>query len=541
MFLDARKLPNDHVVEADLCIIGAGVAGITFAREFIGKQFKVCVLESGGLEGDAETQNLCAGTNVGHPYYPLDTARARLFGGSSQRWRVELGDGRQGARLRPFSEIDFEKRDWVPYSGWPFGRAHLVPYYERAQSVCKAGPFAYDAESWQQWDSERPLQLPKDRVETAIYQAVGMEVFKRDYRVELERASNITVYLHATALELDTTENAGSVSQVRAGCLNGVRFSVKAKCFIVAASGMDTPRLLLLSNKRQPEGLGNQHDVVGRFFMEHPHLWSGFYVPSDRGIFAKAGMYKPHTVNGVPIFGQLTIAEDVVRREKMLNYSLFLKPGVSSAGQRAVTKGKTAVGAAMSALWRGDIAELNRHLSTLFPVANDLAFAVHARTMRVLNKLSGLRKPVVFLLNHMTEQSPNPDSRVTLTNDRDQFGQNRIQLDWRLSPIDIRSIVRAQQIIDAELRLAGLGRLDIELEGDTPPLHLHGGWHHMGTTRMHQDPKQGVVDANCKVHGVGNLFIAGPSVFPTSGYANPVLTFTALTLRLADHVKTVLG
>jgi choline dehydrogenase-like flavoprotein len=192
-------------------------------------------------------------------------------------------------------------------------------------------------------------------------------------------------------------------------------------------------------------------------------------------------------------------------------------------------------------LWRGDISELNRHLSTLFPVANDLAFAVHAKTMRVLSKLSGLRRPVVFLLNHMTEQSPNPDSRVTLTSDRDQFGQNRIQLDWRLSPIDIRSIVRAQQIIDAELRLAGLGRLDIELDGDTPPLHLHGGWHHMGTTRMHQDPKQGVVDANCKVHGVGNLFIAGPSVFPTSGYANPVLTFTALTLRLADHIKTVLG
>jgi choline dehydrogenase-like flavoprotein len=147
----------------------------------------------------------------------------------------------------------------------------------------------------------------------------------------------------------------------------------------------------------------------------------------------------------------------------------------------------------------------------------------------------------VFLLNHMAEQAPNPSSRVTLGQERDALGQNRVQLDWHLSPIDIKSMIRAQGIIDEELRHAGLGRLRIELEDETPPGDLHGGWHHMGTTRMHVDPQKGVVDENCKVHGISNLFIAGSSVFPTGGYANPVLTIVALAIRLADHIKQVMA
>jgi choline dehydrogenase-like flavoprotein len=537
VFIDARELANDTLVESDICIVGGGVAGITIAREFIGLPVDVCVLESGGFAAEPDTQDLAVGSNVGHPYYPLETARLRQFGGSSPRWRLDLGDGRYGGRLRPLGEIDFEKRDWVPYSGWPFTRAQLLPYYERAQAVCNAGPFAYDLSDWQSLDHEQALPLRSRRVQTAIYQAVRSDVFAKEHRVEVGQASNLRVYLHANVLELETTESATSVTAVRVGCLNGVRFSVKSRIFLLALGGIETPRLLLLSNRHQPAGLGNQNDLVGRFFMEHPHLWSGFYLPSNAELFKKAGMYRAHTVKGAHVLGQLMLSEETIRREQILNYSLFLQPGVKSSGQRAVSKGRAAVKAAVSALARGDVAELNRHLSTLFPVAGDLAFAVHAKAMRILNRLLKLRKPVVFLLNHMTEQAPNPDSRVTLSKERDAFGQSRIQLDWRLSGLDIHSIRRAQEIIDEELRAAGLGRLEIELDDDTPPPHLHGGWHHMGTTRMHADPRQGVVDADCKLHGVSNLYIAGPSVFPTGGCANPVLTIVALALRLADHLK----
>lgn len=147
---------------------------------------------------------------------------------------------------------------------------------------------------------------------------------------------------------------------------------------------------------------------------------------------------------------------------------------------------------------------------------------------------------VLFKLNHMTEQSPNPESRITLSNELDPLGRRRVRLDWRLSPIDIESITRAQEIIDQELRLAKLGRLRITPGADIPPALIQGGWHHMGTTRMHRDARKGVVDENCRVHGMNNLFVAGPSVFPTCGYANPALTTVALSIRLADHLKRLM-
>jgi choline dehydrogenase-like flavoprotein len=149
-------------------------------------------------------------------------------------------------------------------------------------------------------------------------------------------------------------------------------------------------------------------------------------------------------------------------------------------------------------------------------------------------------KQIVFRLNQMSEQAPNPDSRVLLSAERDALGRRRVRLNWQLSPIDMRTIIRAQQKLDAEFRRAALGGVITDLKDEIPPAHLEGGWHHMGTTRMHNNPKYGVVDGNARVHGMANLFVAGASVFPTGGYANPVLTTVALALRLADHIKAVM-
>jgi choline dehydrogenase-like flavoprotein len=161
---------------------------------------------------------------------------------------------------------------------------------------------------------------------------------------------------------------------------------------------------------------------------------------------------------------------------------------------------------------------------------------------KLRRKLSRIKEEKIkgFILANMSEQVPNPHSRLTLSGERDKFGLNRVQLNWQLSEIDLLSVIRTQQIIDEELRRARLGQTYIQLRDTTPPANLHGGYHHMGTTRMHRDPKKGVVNENCQVHGISNLFIAGPSVFPTGGYANPVLTIIALSVRLADHVKKIM-
>ncbi len=546
MIVDARSVPEGETIKTDVCIVGAGIAGITVAREFIAQPFRVCLLESGGFEPDRVTQSLYWGENVGHPYYPLDTHGTRCFGGTAHRWHAALGNFRLGVRLRPLDAIDFEKRDWVPYSGWPFSKDHLNPYYERAHKVLQIGPYAYDVESWA--DPEKSPPLPPDgRVKTTIFQFGPRDPFLGEYRDEVAGARNITTFLYANAVELETTDTAQTVTRIRVACLEGRQFWVSAKVFILAAGGIETPRLLLLSNKVQSAGLGNQHDLVGRFFMEHPHLWSGFYVPAAQEIFHKVALYRIHTVNGVAIMAKLTLSEEVLRREKLLNYCVSIHPSAKPRRlryPRIEARGIRSLKVLYKAARQGRLPEgVGRHLRNILADADDVAQAgfisIRSRLDKVFDK-GGAPKLEVFRLNHMSEQAPNPDSRVTLIPEKDALGRPRVQLDWQLSPIDIHTIVRAQEIISEELRRAGLGYLHVELHDTAPPPDLHGGYHQMGTTRMHTDPRQGVVDENCRVHGVSNLFIAGPSVFPTVGYANPVLTFVALALRLADDVKDLM-
>ena len=525
MIVDARSLPGNETIETDVCIVGAGVAGITLANELRGQPFRVALLESGGLESDHMTQSLCMGENIGHPYYPLDDAYARCFGGSSSRWHLPLGDGRLGARLHPLDAIDFEERDWIPYSGWPFDKEHLAPYYERAQTICQVGPFTYAVEDWE--DPIKTPRLPFDcgQVQTTIFQFCSRAVFVSHYREAIHRAPNITTYLYANVVDIETTNPAKMVTRVRVACLPGNTFGVVAKLFILALGGLETPRLLLLSNRTQNTGLGNQHDLVGRFFMEHPHLWSGLYIPAHANIFKTTALYQIHPAHPAPIMGKLTLAEDVIRREKILNYCVSIHP---SPWPKAPARSKTAP---------SDTQPLPLHvLIALYDASKTMYRKMRRKVGQIVKRHKRPPPSEVFRLNHMIEQVPNPNSRVTLSTERDALGLPRVRLDWQVSAIDIRSMIRAQEIIDEELRRASLGRLQIELTNDTPPPDLHGGRHQMGTTRMHLDPKKGVVNEHGQVHGVSNLFIAGPSVFPTCGYANPTLTTVALSARLADHV-----
>jgi choline dehydrogenase-like flavoprotein len=542
LIIDARSLPENKTVETDVCIVGAGVAGITLARECIGEAFRVCLLESGGLEPDKITQSLYWGENVGHPYYPLDTSRARFFGGTSHYWKLAIGANQLGVRLRDMDKIDFEERDWIPYSGWPFDKAHLVPFYERAQSICKIGPFTYNVEDWEDPVNAPRLHFVNDQVKTTIFQFGLRDLFFDKYRGEISNADNITTYLHANVVDIETTENAQDVTRLRVACLKGNKFWVSAKLFVLAMGGIETPRLLLLSNNVQRNGLGNQHDLVGRFFMEHPHLWSGVYVPSELNISNSTSLYKIHRVNDVPIMGKLTLNNTVLRREKLLNYCVSINPDFSLSYQyfiNSASKGIDSLRALRSAFQEKRIPDnFSNHIGNVITDISSIAKTTYRKiTGKFIREFKKSEHIAVYKLNHMAEQVPNPNSRVTLSNECDALGQRRVQLNWQLSPIDILSMVRSQEIIDEELTRAGLGRLKIELNGDTPPPDLHGGWHHMGTTRMHLNPKKGVVNENCRVHGISNLFIAGASVFPTCGYANPVLTTIALVVRLADHIK----
>jgi choline dehydrogenase-like flavoprotein len=533
MIIDARAEETGTVVNADVCIVGGGLAGITLAREFLGTPFEVCLLESGGLQQESETQSLDAGENIGYPYYPLDTARARCLGGSSTLWHTPAGDREVGARMRPLDAIDFEERDWVPYSGWPFRRCDLEPYYYRAQALSRIGPASYDVEDWTDPDRRPRVHFGND-VQTIVYKVCRQDLFARAYRGEVSRAENVTTCLHATALEIEANDMANHVGRLRAATLTGNELFVDAKIYILAAGGIETPRLMLLSSRKQPSGLGNQHDLVGRFFMEHLHFWSGMLVLAKNHIDCTAFYDDIHTVGDVAVVGKLALREDVLRRKRLLNQNIQLMPARRPDPFKYRRLDETPKGS-LKALLRGTATDIGAHLRHVAAGWDDIATAIFRR-MR-----GELPTRPVYIFANMAEQIPNPESRITLGRDLDAFGQRRVRLDWKIAPQDISSIIRTQQIIASALERSGWGRFYAELTEAVPPNWTHGGYHHMGTTRMHRDPRRGVVDPDCRVHGIDNLYIAGPSVFPTGGYANPALTMLALSLRLADHLKSILA
>jgi len=532
MFVDARQIASGTVLEADVAIVGAGAAGISLALELVGTGLSVCLLESGGMEFAWPSQSLYTGRNVGLPYYALDSCQLRYLGGSTNAW---------GGWCKPFDPIDFEQRSWVEQSGWPFPISALAPFYRRAHELCQVSTDDYDLERAMaelNHPRAKPLPLDPQWLETTIYRFSAPTRFGNVYREALRKATDLRCYLNANVLAIKSDSTARAITHLAVGTLSGVRFEFKAKHYVLAAGGIENTRLLLLSNDVLATGLGNQNDLVGRYFMEHPRTKRELIVPTRR---LESGIYG-EMFHGRAIMARMSIPETVQRREQLLNYGANLHAvhiGQGSQGWLALRK----VVLSLSRSRRCDpfvrlppFGLKGLSCQQIFDMARQFDQMAIAGVLRLFQPNRFIR---AFLLESKPEQAPNPDSRVTLDNARDAFGLRRVKLEWRMLPIDRRTVVRGEQIIDAELRRLGIGTLaplqSAEVEGW--PEDLEGSWHQLGTTRMHADARHGVVDSNALVHGMSNLFIAGGSVFPTCGSGPPTLTVVALALRLADHLK----
>jgi hypothetical protein len=417
------------VVVTDVCVVGAGPAGITLAREFAGRSFQVCLLESGGLEADAEAQALCGGETVGDPYQDLYKTRTRQLGGTANQWHINIRDGVPGVRHVPFDAMDFERRDWLPYSGWPITKTQLDPFYERAQSICGLGPFAYEAKAWED-ARNRPLPFAQDRVKTSLFQFGPKSAFTRDHVREIDQAENIITFLNANVTELETDTTGSSVTRARAASPEGARFSVYAKVFVLAAGGIENARLLLLSNKTHKAGLGNQNDLVGRFFMDHPLIHHDILIPTDRGLFNRTALYDLRLVRDVPVMGKLTLSEAVMRREQLLNSSALLFPRYPDYLFKTFAR----------SLRRGHRSRDSR--TDAFRMLGDLDDLMAAGARWIMHKChpagqekadrSGLslggwsalpHKEKIFStfeVMYQLEQAPHPDNRVTLGREHDR-------------------------------------------------------------------------------------------------------------------------
>lgn len=534
MLLDARTVPNAELIECDLCVVGAGAAGISLAREFAGASLKLCLLESGGLQFNDETQTLYQGEIRGRTYYGLDITRLRYFGGSTNHWT---------GWCRPLDAIDFEARAYLPHSGWPITCQDLNPYYARAQAVCQLGPFTYQAIDFAA-DLPALYSEQDDRITTKVWQRSPPTHFGVTYRDDIANAANINCYLYANVMGFENNDDAQTVTQVRVACLSGTSFWVKARFFVLACGGIENPRLLLLSNSKCPAGLGNDHDQVGRFFMLHPWIEAGrvLAVGSSEELHTP-----PSTHYGKKLRAGLGVAEALQRTEGLPNHGILLKDPDYRKGSKGYRRRSAKSYRTLKRLLKDPLRMDDTLLDDLKGVLSDLDGVAATLYHRVRETLGlSTRRGALLKVEVRMEHLPNPDSRITLSPDRDMLGLNRVIMDWRLASTEKAAMRRTLKIIGQALGGLGAGRLQIAEwlqaeDNDWPEASMMPDYHHMGTTRMSRMPYDGVVDANCRVHGVSNLYIAGSSVFPTGGFSNPTLTIVALALRLADHLKGLLN
>jgi choline dehydrogenase-like flavoprotein len=525
MLIDGRTVSTHQVIGTDVCIIGAGAAGISLARALRGQQVRVVLLESGTTWPRPRTQALYRGRNVGRDYFALDGCRVRTFGGSTQRW-----DG----WCRALDADDFADRSWIAESGWPFGRDELEKYYPDARALCQLVVTRGDLDHGPPIPRRPRLVLQPD-AQTIMYEFSPPTHFGHTYRADLEAAGNVTVYLNSNVVALEGKERGGPVTAATVRTLPGREWRVEARVFVLATGGIENPRILLASQAVQPEGLGNENDLVGRYFMEHLHVRLGCFVPAradgnlalyvqgrrsvrrplgawavtiperhERGLYGfSAALFPPR---------RRTVA--ALLRRQARQQPPWMLHGISIARAGALGFGLRVV---------------DKLVRTALEAGSTRSF-LHAEPQDQTEE-----NPVLYEIMGRGEQTPLRDSRVTILPEKDRLGMPIAQLDWRVNPADLRNIRESLQIIGQALARSGVGTVHLPDDPDAVwAERIMGSWHHMGTTRMHTDPQRGVVDADCRMHVAPNVFITGSSVFPTGGFANPTLTIVALALRVRD-------
>jgi hypothetical protein len=498
-FIEANEPDDGSVFESEVCIVGAGAAGIAAAVALAAKGRSVSVVESGGLEFEQATHDLGAGTIVGEAY-AWNNARMRFFGGSTNHW---------GGQCRRLSEMDFEELPWVADSGWPFGRAELDPYYDRALEIVDI-PSGYERmESVVDDVDDYPPLLGSltDSFVPIVWLKSPPTRMGEKYRPAIAASDRIRCFLHANAIELIPDRQGRGVERLEAKTLQGRRLSFRARVFLLCGGAIDNARLLLLSDSVDPRGIGNAHDLVGRYFAEHcvQRLRGRMLLapPPGRPGFQEEHLQRRARDAGLPVTHLLfsfAATERLRRQHPLLGFSV----GACRAGE---------------------------------PDPGQIEDAVAALLASEPPDAADRREAHRYDVWIMAEQAPNPDSRLTLGEDKDALGLPTTVLDWKVSGADRANMLEGMRLFSRDLARSGNGRVRIPTLEDLDGPFFVG--HQMGTTRMSADPRKGVTDQYGRVHGVSNLFIAGSSVFPTYGYVNPTLTLLAFTLRAVDRIASL--
>lgn len=506
MELDSTRVAVERTIETDVCIIGAGPAGLTLAAELARAGRDVVLLESALSRDDATAQALNDGNVEGDPYAGLQATRHRGVGGTTANWNTQTSGG-AGAKYVPLDPCDLASRWEEAPGGWPFTWEELLPWYARAQCLCGLGAFEYEGAAWE-GGRDVPLPLAGASVVTRVYQIGARDALVMPLADAVRRSPNARLVTGATAVQL-APRATGATATV--AMRDGARSTIHARRIVLAAGAVENARLLL--GCAASGGIDDRSGWLGRGFMEHPRDRAISLTPDSDDAFRTLAFFDRHaSAAGQVIAGRLAVSADVLTAGGLPNVSATLLARLRPARARL-----RALLTPLRALGSG--AALRQWLPD-----EGHGWSQHPSPRRVYDGFT-------VLLN--LEQPPRRENAITLGARRDRHGVPLPVLRWRWLPDDQARLERLRAIVARALREMEAGDVAVA-EGGAPDPNAH---HHAGTTRMHADPMHGVVDADGRVHGTDSLFVAGASTFPTAGFANPTLTIVALSLRLAARLR----
>ena len=526
-YADVGTIPDLPNTNFDVCIVGAGFAGTVIASELSGRGLRILLVESGGLVRQDFADELDAVESVGWPRVDDQwLVRNRIVGGSSHTW---------SGRCVPFDDIDYELRPWVPHSGWPLTPAEMLPYLDRAAPYLGIDRSSgYNGEQfWRIASRKRPVPLFDEAILRSYYWTFSRDPIQRGDHIRLVRhlprwaGNDVMLLTNATVCRIIPDEDGIFAKHLEVATPDGARHRIGARIIILAAGGIENPRLLLCSSDYGSGSMGNAHDQVGRYLMDHLRgPVASFPLVGTHALRRQFGHYR--IKRGQVFVHGLQLAENVQYGEALLNTTAWLEGRIASddpynALKRWATFKPDLPADMLSAL--NNFGLLARGVHDYFIARNGLP-----------------RKIEKLLLMGMCEQLPDAESRITLSDQRDQFGLPRARIDWRVHEQERQSLRRIALATVEEFSRLGLPAPVPEdwVTNDLPlPYDFRDVAHPTGTTRMGNNELTSVVDKDCCVHGMHNLYIAGSSVFPTSSHANPTQMIVALSIRLADTIKRV--
>lgn len=534
MIKSCSGLSDDTVVEADICIIGGGPAGLTLAASLDGAPMRVAVIEAGGEPSaplGLSESSVAAGQGNLEP--PLRIP-PRLGGGANE-WIVRLANMQRGVRMLPLSPVDLESRPWIPHSGWPISWTELDRYYRQANDFLGLSDRGYAAEDWE-GERGRRFALEAHGFTTTMEQFALPSVFTESIRQKLATSSNVEVYLDGAAGTIDGAADRAThlaVDHGRAG-----RLRVHADVFVLAAGGIDNATLLLRA--REQMGFADSADVVGRFYVDHQRMITGSFTPADPNLFRLAGLYDLTTRNETAVMGKLTPTAELIASHQILHSGSMLLPKPSAEVEHGLATIRALVARDRGAMDdRPTPAALARTALYVARTGAEMAIRQRRWPPRVDAGWSTLAgSPFArFSLETQIELTPDRDNRVRLGDSADRFGRRQAEMSWSWNELDLHSLKTTSSLLETAFRESQLGAFEPASWDDQPLLTTpNGAYHPSGTTRMGTSSATSVTDQDARLHGVANIYVAGSSVFPTVGYANPTLTIVALALRLADHL-----